>query len=314
MYQKKLNTIFSSPSYSNLSPDLQKEYEERIKANDIYAIRTLNVEDGISFRVPGPLLVRGKIGNEVKTFYLHEGDVSVTKAEHDVAVAAENTKAAGGSTFLLTQERMRWDPSVAQNLTWWIDEQTFKGDIEVGDLRQHMLLACADWEKTCNVKFKQVFNKAEALFTVVYFIPDNKSDLTGLIAFSFFPTSARIERQLAVCPAFAKLTLDPDPKDDQIPGSKTGTVRHELGHILGFRHEHIRNYSLGLTEPLVKKAGKYVELTEYDKESVMHYPVRGPDGEPYGTYEMKISNLDAKGAVLWYGLPSREVKNVRPAQ
>jgi hypothetical protein len=47
-----------------------------------------------------------------------------------------------------------------------------------------------------------------------------------------------------------------------------GIVRHELGHVLGLRHEHIRS---GSSNPDCQESG-YRNLTEYDVSSVMHYP------------------------------------------
>lgn len=82
-----------------------------------------------------------------------------------------------------------------------------------------------------------------------------------------------------------------------------GVARHELGHILGFRHEHpwkpggstcLEPQSSGGAPDL---SGR--QLTAYDQTSVMHYPqCGGIDGSNYN-----ISALDGEGARQIYGTP-----------
>ena len=43
--------------------------------------------------------------------------------------------------------------------------------------------------------------------------------------------------------------------------------RHELGHILGFRHEHIRSEANSSCD----EGGAFRAVTDYDQASVMHY-------------------------------------------
>lgn len=83
----------------------------------------------------------------------------------------------------------------------------------------------------------------------------------------------------------------------------TGVMRHELGHILGFRHEHPwapaqGNCSEPPTDPSSDATGR--RLTDYDQLSVMHYPsCNGVAGADH-----TISYLDGVGARSIYGIPA----------
>ena len=51
------------------------------------------------------------------------------------------------------------------------------------------------------------------------------------------------------------------------PYTLRGILRHELGHVLGFRHEHTRPEAGTCFED-----NSWRPLTPYDSSSVMHYP------------------------------------------
>jgi hypothetical protein len=75
------------------------------------------------------------------------------------------------------------------------------------------------------------------------------------------------------------------------PWSLAGVLRHELGHTLGFVHEHVRIRS-GCYED-----GEWRGLTPYDSASVMHYPQCS--GTQRG--DLTITALDVAGALAVYG-------------
>ncbi|WP_458576345.1 zinc metalloprotease [Aliamphritea spongicola] len=73
-----------------------------------------------------------------------------------------------------------------------------------------------------------------------------------------------------------------------------GILRHELGHVLGFRHEHTRAESGTCFED-----SEWTPLTSYDPFSVMHYPQCNGQGD----WSLSITKQDAKGASCLYGPP-----------
>jgi hypothetical protein len=78
--------------------------------------------------------------------------------------------------------------------------------------------------------------------------------------------------------------------------NRVGVLRHELGHVLGFRHEHIRSEAPAACpgEPLFGTT----PLTEYDPRSVMHYFCGN-----VGSDDLDITEVDREGARKLYGSP-----------
>jgi serralysin len=91
---------------------------------------------------------------------------------------------------------------------------------------------------------------------------------------------------------------------EPFPGtSAVGLILHELGHVLGFRHEHPwapGGCSETPTIPALDVTGR--RLTEYDQVSVMHYPTATCNGL-YGT-DYVLSTFDGRGGRSVYGVPA----------
>jgi Matrixin len=163
--------------------------------------------------------------------------------------------------------------------------------------KKHLTQAAADWEETCNVGFSY---RPELDDSEPSIRPDGvtfvvrKIDAHGtFIAASFFPNDPPERRHLFLDPSFFQDTgYDP-----------TGVLRHELGHILGFRHEHI---SSGAPAICPKEAVDHtIKLTEYDPHSVMHYFCGG-----VGSKTLHITDKDRRGAVRAYGPPAGSKRKI----
>jgi hypothetical protein len=81
--------------------------------------------------------------------------------------------------------------------------------------------------------------------------------------------------------------LDPDGALQLV-----GILRHELGHTLGWRHEHTRPESGTCFED-----NDWRPLTDYDRFSVMHYPQCNGGGD----WSLKLTHMDKNGAACVYG-------------
>jgi len=102
------------------------------------------------------------------------------------------------------------------------------------------------------------------------------------LARSFFPSTSRRGREILIdCTSFGNIK----------PWSLTGVLRHELGHSLGFRHEHTRPEAGTCFEN-----NQWRALTAYDSASVMHYPQC--NGTNNG--DLNLTSLDKTGARSLY--------------
>src|SRR5690242_12940239 len=95
--------------------------------------------------------------------------------------------------------------------------------------------AARAWEKACNVVFNYRADLdgspvGSHLEGVVF--PVRELDVGGaFIAAAFFPNDPLERRRVLIDPSYYAPSMRFDP---------VGVLRHELGHVLGFRHEHIR--------------------------------------------------------------------------
>jgi len=182
---------------------------------------------------------------------------------------------------------LRWRRG--KQLTYCVWRPSFGSDEEHAAVVEGMAAATSDWTGICGVEFQHVSSKdddANLAFGDVVFPVLRQNSGGNTIAMAFFPDDPVKERLVWVFDGYFNTA----------PGSfdPIGVMRHELGHVLGFRHEHIRPEAPDLFNP--ESTEHTVEITQYDPTSVMHYVAQGV-GDP----QLRFTGLDKEGARSVYG-------------
>jgi hypothetical protein len=181
---------------------------------------------------------------------------------------------------------VRWKPGLV--LSYCVLRSTFLSQQQYENVRANMAAATGAWEGACGIKFRHradldaspTTTPAGVLFTVRFFNAGG-----SFIAAAFFPDDPTNRRRMLIDPSYFTTTFN-----------RVGVFRHELGHVLGFRHEHIRSGAPSVC-PDEDTAGT-IDLTKYDPQSCMHYFCGG-----VGSRELGITQLDRGGAQKLYGAP-----------
>lgn len=264
-------------------------------------IRTSELVDRIRAEAPRVRLTCEPLGIDTERVVV-EGDLGLTEAgvlpyaarriEIAEAVLGDPDAEKQGLLGIERDGRtLRWRPG--KTLTYTVWRPSFGTDGEHRAAVEAMAAATADWQGICGIAFEHVPAKdtdenlrlGEVTFPVV-----RQRGGGRVVAMAFFPGDPLDQRVVWAFDGF----FDPDG-----PFSPAGVLRHELGHALGFRHEHIRPEAPDFFDP--EDLAHTVELTRYDPKSVMHY-VAGGVGDP----ELRFTDLDRTGARLVYGGPGAE--------
>ena len=174
----------------------------------------------------------------------------------------------------------KWSASQVRNLTYCVST---KFGSRYADVVSAMASGAQLWEDASAVDFIHVPSQDAACTTrnrTVLFSVEPVST-TQYIARAFFPSTPKRSRNVLV--------------DDSIwtSGSWTPTniIGHELGHTLGFRHEHTRPEAGTCFED-----NNWRPLTPYDSSSIMHYP------QCNGTSSnLSMTSTDRAGVAALYG-------------
>ncbi len=179
----------------------------------------------------------------------------------------------------------KWSATAALNITYCINTASF--GTQASTVATAITNAAAAWQAAAKVKFvyksAQNGNCTKTNSNVVFDV--RQVTTSAYLARAFFPSSARTNRELLVS-SYAFQTGN--------SWSLTGILRHELGHTLGFRHEHTRPEAGTCFEDSNWRA-----LTSYDSASVMHYP----ECNGTNTGDLVLTDKDKYGAKALYGAP-----------
>ncbi|WP_338863579.1 M57 family metalloprotease [Myxococcus stipitatus] len=194
--------------------------------------------------------------------FVVDGDIflpteAMLREFYEQAVSGTGTTEAGLAVYYSGGKDIKWSASEALNLTYCVSTKFGSNYSKVVDALNS---ATAAWEAAANINFIHVSaedsNCTNRNSNVVFDV--NPTSSTQYLARAFFPNSSRRDRNILVSTtSFGNIS----------PWTVTGVLRHELGHTIGFRHEHTRLTSTGCYEDNAWRG-----LTPYDSSSVMHYP------------------------------------------
>lgn len=183
----------------------------------------------------------------------------------------------------------------------WYGEQRFNLSFcvsdEFGDRKEEVveatLAAVRAWEEIASVSFPYRADQDHRCHVEnrqVLFPIWPAEDDAPYFARAFFPEFGEGERDIRINMAEYDAALaDPELSDLTLEG----IMRHELGHVLGFRHEHTRSESGAY---YCFEDWNYRPGTDYDAQSVMHYP----HCEGSNDWSLEFSDFDVLGAAYFY--------------
>lgn len=268
----------SAPTYEQIQEAWRAEAEE---ARARYAGYSFEEFERTVYKEPipdGVYIVNGDtpIANEKLLREFFERNVAIEPSprgkDHEFAI-----RETGGLDVI-------WSESQKRNLTYCISDQFGNRHSRVVTA---MEAASAEWEAVADLDFLYMADQ-DASCT-----PDNRQVVFNItpVGFgkyygrAFWPSDARSGRQLFI----DEVALAQPP--DRLP-QLVGVFRHELGHVLGAKHEHVRPDAGDCHGTDTEM--RYV--TDYDPFSVMHYPRCGSEN-----YDFTLSDADKSGVACVYG-------------
>jgi hypothetical protein len=225
-----------------------------------------------------------------RTYYLMEGDLLLDEEQvrgvlRDAAGTDVDTKpkVPGELKVMFRNNKSIIWAKGDRNLTYAVARQTFPSKAMYDTVVHNMAVAATDWVKacpTCGLTITHVLSQDNAPnIKQVTFIVAYRPNETRFIAAAFFPYDEEARRYLLIAPSYFQTQFD-----------GAGILRHELGHVLGYRHEHIGGVVGCGTEDSNWKA-----VTAYDPRSVMHYYCGSG-----GTFDMELKPSDMAGHAETY--------------
>jgi len=169
-------------------------------------------------------------------------------------------------------------------------------------VRQTLSRAAAEWVEACQpcdleIIHASAFDDAPNSDAVTFVV--RKTMIDDIVALAFFPGDDPSERQLHITSRFFEADL---------PYDRVGVMRHEIGHILGYRHEHVRSRN-AVCLLFYRETGEWRTIEGFeahDPSSAMSYPCGGE-----GSVDFALTQIDRAAHREMYGAPRSA--NLAPA-
>ena len=218
--------------------------------------------------------------------YIVDGDVPMVDEAALRAFYEEHVQPGALIIRRISGADTAWSTTQALNLTYCVSTGAFGSNH--ARVTEAMTRAAAAWENVAHVAFihdtGQDSNCTASNNAVIFNVRAGPVD-APYGARAFFPGYVRSARELFIRPDQLNLALP----------TLTGMLTHELGHVLGFAHEHIR---VPQSDSRCIETTQWRDLTPYDSGSVMHYDICAGSTNPDN---YRISGWDAHGAAAKYG-------------
>jgi hypothetical protein len=248
-----------------------------------------------AWQKPGEAAALERLGAALPRFQgyaVAEGDLLLTEKEleryaMEKSLAGQLAAPLGGELIVNTESGVPtyWARG-ARQITYAVDRASFSPESRYATVVANMGKAAREWAKACSTCGLALAHASQhdaaPSHDQVTFIVRGVDAGGAFIAAAFFPNYAPSRRFLNVDPSYFSTTFD-----------KVGVLRHELGHVLGYRHEHIRGVPGCYSE-----TSNWLPLTPYDPRSVMHYFCGGA-----GSLTLKLTGTDKRGHRALYGAP-----------
>jgi hypothetical protein len=298
---------FGTRASADSAPEGEKTFEKKALDADPELRKELSESD-VYIKLKAEL---PKFELDGKTYYIAEGDLwldddqllfHADKVKTQIALykklkkgsAAPQSGPPPGHIIAMTDSQGRflgWKPG--STITYVLNKASLGNQYQ--QVKEALAQAVQNWKQTeANIFFKhledkdglprnQLIDATGAPIGFTFLVELSNQLPPGMVAMAFFPSEPKSKRRVLLGSGYTNFS------------NKPGVLTHELGHVLGFRHEHIRSGAPAECPRVNDALGTSTPLSEYDPSSVMHYSCGGVQAT------LTISPLDREGVRACYG-------------